>query len=103
MANIRCREEHSQSLIENARRREYVACVEPLNYPNTDVICGTIGCPRPGLVHLDEEEWLAYQQENRRIFDLFETSAVKFRVGENAETIERHNDGTISFRSWRRR
>ena len=103
MANVRCKEEHSEPLIRNARNRQYVARVEPLNYRNTAVICGTIGCTQPGLVHLDGEEWLAYQQENRRIFDLFETSATKFRVGEDAETIERRNDGTISFRSWKGR
>jgi len=101
MANVRCKEEHSEHLIRNARSREYVARVEPHTYRNTDVICGTIGCTRPGLVHLDEEEWLSYQQGSC-IFDLFETSATKFRVGENAETIERHNDGRISFHRWRR-
>ncbi len=100
MANVRCREEHSESIVENARTREYVARVEPLNYPNTDVIYGTIGCPRPGLVHLDEKEWLAYQQETQRIFDLFETSAVKFRVDENVETIEKRNR-KITFRPWK--
>jgi hypothetical protein len=61
MANIRCKEEHSEPLIKNARTRQYVARIEPLNYPDTDVICGTTGCTRPGLVHLDKEEWLVYQ------------------------------------------
>ena len=101
MANVRCTV-HSDHLVKNARSRVYVARVEPLNYLNTDVICGTIDCLRPGLVHLDEKEWLAYQQENQRIFDLFETSATKFRVGENAETIHNRN-GIISFRPWRGR
>jgi hypothetical protein len=86
MANVRCKEEHSEHLNKNARSREYVArIIEPFNYPNTDVICGTVGCHKPGVVHLDEEEWLAYQQ-GERIFEPH-TQAVEIRVSEITEII----------------
>ncbi len=86
MANVRCTGEHSDHLVRHARRRIYVARVEPINYPRTAVICGIEGCIKPGLVHLDKEEWLEYHR-GERIFGLFETNAVKFEVKENAELI----------------
>jgi hypothetical protein len=101
MATFRCREEHSEELLTNPRTRvNYVARVEPINYPGTSVICGRGDCKKPGLAHFNEDEWQKYQQ-GECIFDLYETTAAKFKVGENAETIERHNDGIISFRRWR--
>lgn len=95
MANVRCKEKHSRPLIERTQGK-YVARIEPLNYPNTSVICRREGCTEPGLVHLVEKEWLAYQQKER-IFGLFRSGGVKIRVDKNAEIIERQN-GEILFR-----
>lgn len=84
MANARCRE-HSNDLVSGATRDTYVARVEPLNYPNTSVICGRRGCLRPALVHLNEEEWQNYRL-GVRFFEPH-TQAVKIRVSEKVETI----------------
>ena len=102
MANFRCREEHSEELLINPRTRvNYVARVEPINYPHTSVICGRADCCKPGLAHLNEDEWQKYQR-GKRIFDQYERTDAKFRVGENAETIHNRN-GIISFRPWQGR
>ena len=86
MASARCRE-HSSDLVRGATRNTYVARVEPLNYPNTSVICGRRDCQKPVLIHLNEEEWQDYQQ-GERIFEPH-TQAVKIRVSEKVETIPR--------------
>ncbi len=97
MANVRCKKEHSEDLIIDPKTRvNYVARVEPLKYLDTAVICGREGCIEPGLAHLSEDEWQDYR-EGERYFYPFRTNMVKIEVGDNAETIERHNDGTISF------
>jgi len=101
MANFRCREEHSEDLLTDPRTRvNYVARVEPINYPETSVICGRANCENPGLAHLSETEWEQYLG-GKRIFDQYERTDAQFKVGESAETIERDNDGTISFSRWR--
>ena len=87
MANVRCRD-HSDHLVQHARTHAYVARVRPVGYPNTSTICGIAGCTKPGLVHLNEEEWVRYHTGGERVFDLFETNAVKLRVGETYEEIE---------------
>jgi len=86
MANARCRE-HSDDLVRGATRNRYVARVEPLNYPNTSVICGRRDCQNPALIHLNEEEWQEYQQ-GERFFEPH-TQAVKIRVSERAERTRR--------------
>ena len=86
MANVRCKGDHSDHLVENARSQIYVAIVEPLKYPSTSVICGIKGCTEPGLVHLNKKEWQAYRR-GERIFDLYETNAVKLKVNEESQTI----------------
>jgi len=84
MANARCKK-HSNDLVTGATRNRYVACVEPLNYPNTSVICGRTTCLEPALVHLNEKEWQDYQR-GKRFFNPH-TLAVKIKVSEEAETI----------------
>ena len=84
MANARCRK-HSDDLVTGAIRNRYVACVEPLNYPRTSVICGRKNCLEPALIHLNDDEWQDYQRGERYFSP--HTLAVKIKVSEKAEII----------------
>ncbi len=59
-------------------KKEYVATVHPVGYPDTAVICGTKGCQCSGLVWLTSNEFSDYKRGNR-IFDV-DTQTVKVRV-----------------------
>ena len=75
MAIIRCKEKHGDPI---GRKRKYVEGVEPLNYPNTAVICGLPNCNNIGIVWLEKDEYDAYLS-GERIFQPIGHS-VKVRV-----------------------
>ena len=62
MALIRCKEEHNEPV---GTKRKYVKGVEPLNYPETAVICGNPKCNNVGIVWLDDDEYKAYMGGER--------------------------------------
>ena len=43
----------------NHPSKAYVHGAKPVGYPNTAAICGR--CDQPGLLLLNEAEWMAYQ------------------------------------------
>ena len=60
------------------RTREYVAAVRPVGYPETALICSSVGCEEPGLIWLETSEKAAYD-EGQRIFQSF-TNTMKVRA-----------------------
>ena len=74
MALVRC-EECSKPI---GRTRKYIRDVEPLNYPNSAVICGRKNCNNVGKVWLEAHEWRSYCNKNK-IFHL-QTNTTKVKV-----------------------
>ena len=58
----------------------YVSCHLPLGYPETGVICGSVGCEKPARVWLIPEEQARYQK-GIRVFRL-PTQAAKVKLTE---------------------
>jgi hypothetical protein len=46
---------------ESKSKKDYVAFVNPVGYPNTAMICGKTNCTNPAKVWLDEGEFADYQ------------------------------------------
>lgn len=67
MVLIRCREHKPK---QHLTKRDYVAAVEPVGYPDTAAICGLKGQGHdtPGLAFLDRSEYELYQQ-GQRVFE----------------------------------
>ncbi len=63
MALCRCIESHRWP---KGLKREYIAYVFPVGYPNTALICGR--CDNPGAIWLEKTEEDAYQK-GERIFE----------------------------------
>lgn len=74
MAIVRC-EDCGRPI---GRTRRYICSVEPLNFPDSAVICGKKDCENTGLVWLEAQERRDYQ-EGKRIFHL-NTRTTKVRV-----------------------
>ena len=62
--HVRCDDHEDQT----ATQFTLVAKVEPVDYPNKAVVCGKRDCDKPGLVHLDRDEFWYYQFQRRRKF-----------------------------------
>lgn len=73
MAIMRCRG-HSPT----RAKRDYVAAVEPVGYPNTALVCGSVRCREPALIWLERDEKAAFDV-GERIFQAF-TSTMKVRA-----------------------
>jgi hypothetical protein len=53
---------------------------DPLSHPDSDVICGSLGCENPAHIWLTEDEENAYNA-GQRVFELpIHTRAVKVRL-----------------------
>ncbi len=74
MAIVRCTE-HGKT---QGKSNDYVRFVEPVGYPKTGVICGTVNCETSGLIWLNDAESFAYET-GERIFKLA-TQSVKVRA-----------------------
>ena len=68
MAIVRCRLHEP-----TGRTRNYVAAREPVGYPDTALVCGSVWCQQPGLIWLEDHEEAAYQRGDR-IFNAFTPS-----------------------------
>ena len=44
------------------RSREFIHPVEPIGYPDTAAICGSVRCEEPGLIWLDADELADYRR-----------------------------------------
>ncbi|MEM2941631.1 MAG: hypothetical protein QW304_08815 [Thermoproteota archaeon] len=75
MATVRC---EKCGLKLSRAKRNYVAKVKPLGYPNTAVICGLSNCENPGIVWLENHEYEEYKK-GHRIFRI-PSFATKIRV-----------------------
>lgn len=60
-------------------KRNYVAHVEPIGYPDTALVCGGKYCSEPGYIWLDEEESKNFDL-GERIFDAFVSSYMKMKA-----------------------
>lgn len=56
-------------------KRNYVRSVQPINHPDSGVICGTPSCTQHGLIWLESDEAQAYDA-GERIFRL-QTNTIK--------------------------
>lgn len=59
-------------------KRSYVRNVEPLGYPETALICGSVKCRHPAKVWLETAEAARYD-DGERIFESF-TATMKVRT-----------------------
>jgi hypothetical protein len=73
MAIMRCRT-HPPA----RAQREYVAAVEPVGYPVTALVCGSVRCREPALIWLELAEKVEFDA-GERIFRSF-TSTMKVRA-----------------------
>lgn len=73
MAIMRCKQ-HSPK----GRSRSYVASVEPVGYPDTALICGSVACEEPAFIWLEPPEKAAYDR-GERVFKSF-TATMKVRA-----------------------
>jgi hypothetical protein len=73
MALVRCEECRVRR-----NSKKYIKTVEPVGYPDTALICGTVGCSKPGLVWLTDDESKEYKS-GQRIFAP-QSSTAKFKV-----------------------
>jgi hypothetical protein len=73
MAIMRCKR-HTPT----GRTKEYIACVMPVGYPDTALICGSTVCEEPALIWLEREEKAAYDR-GQRTFRSF-TATMKVRA-----------------------
>ena len=74
MALCRCLKYHSPP-----RSNRYTAYVSPMGYPNTALICGISNCNEPGVIWLNKNESIAYQND-QRIFPGPNNNFTKMRV-----------------------
>jgi hypothetical protein len=73
MAIVRCRRHQP-----TGRTRNYVSAKEPVGYPDTALVCGSVSCDEPGLIWLEKLEDAAYEK-GQRIFQAF-TPSMKMRA-----------------------
>jgi hypothetical protein len=64
----------------NNRKHIYLYTKNPIGYPNAATICGNINCHNVGLIWLTQDEENAYQNNNRRLFDMAGTHIIKVQV-----------------------
>ncbi|MEA1960681.1 MAG: hypothetical protein U9N81_05245 [Bacillota bacterium] len=64
MALCRCLINHGWP---KGHKKDYVAYVRPIGYPETALICGRPECNRSGVIWLDEDEAQDYM-EGQRVF-----------------------------------
>lgn len=76
MALCRCKELHNNPKGRNGNL--YIQVVEPIGYPNTSSICGIKGCPNSGLIWLNQNEKIKYDNEER-IFE-YANNTTKIKV-----------------------
>jgi hypothetical protein len=55
-----------------------VSTKEPVGYPDTALVCGSVSCDEPGLIWLEKHEDAAYEK-GQRIFQAF-TASMKMRA-----------------------
>ena len=73
MAVMRCNQHKPKG-----RTTEYVACVKPLGYPETALLCGSASCNAAALIWLEPPEKAAYDRGDR-VFKSF-SSTMKVRA-----------------------
>ena len=73
MAIMRCK-----THIPEGRKRNYVASVEPVGYPDTALVCGSTSCKAPAFIWLEDHEKETYDR-GERIFKAF-TDSMKVRA-----------------------
>lgn len=73
MAIMRCR-----AHVPKRATRNYVISVEPVGYPDTALICGSVQCREPALIWLEQHEKATYDV-GERIFQAF-TPTMKVRA-----------------------
>jgi len=64
MALCRCLENHAWP---KGKKKEYIAYVKPVGYPETSSICGR--CDNPGVIWIESSEEIAYKN-GQRIFEV---------------------------------
>jgi len=63
-----------------SRKTMYTHRHDPLSHPNSDVICGSLGCEKPAHIWLSQDEENHYKA-GQRVFELpIHTRAVKVRL-----------------------
>jgi hypothetical protein len=73
MVVVRCRRHEPAG-----RTRDYVSAKEPVGYPVTALVCGSVSCNEPGLIWLEKHEDADYQR-GQRVFQAF-TATMKMRA-----------------------
>lgn len=73
MAIMRCKDHEPKRV-----KRDYTAVVEPLGYPETALVCGSMHCENPALIWLERHEKDAFDQGGR-VFHAF-TASMKVRA-----------------------
>ena len=77
MVLCRCEKLHSWP---KGKKKDYIAFVEPVGYPNTSIICGLTGCHNPAVIWIEEEDVHEYNK-GRRIFTV-PTLSVKVKASD---------------------
>jgi hypothetical protein len=80
MAMSRCLEHVPQN---RGGSRIYSHYVEPVNHPNSGLICGKNGCEAPAYILLDDTDYSSFNKGNR-IFGEPDRGYAKFRAEENS-------------------
>jgi len=73
MAIMRCKV-HTPKRVQ----RNYVAAVEPVGYPQTALVCGSVKCEAPAFIWLEDHEKQAFDR-GERVFQAF-TASMKVRA-----------------------
>ena len=73
MAIMRCEAHHPKG-----RKRNYVASVPPIGYPETALVCGSTACNAPAFIWLEDHEKALYDR-GERVFKAF-TDTMKVRA-----------------------
>jgi hypothetical protein len=66
----------------HADEYDYTHCAQPVGYPETSTICGSVNCNEPALIYMTPEDVFAYNF-GERIFK-FPTFEVKVRLNDIA-------------------
>lgn len=74
MAIVRCLEHAPQN-----RKINYSQYVEPVNHPNSGLICGKNSCEKSAFIFLDNKDLSSFTRGNR-IFGLPNTEQAKFEA-----------------------
>lgn len=59
-------------------RRDYAGAVEPVGYPDTALVCGSVHCREPALIWLERDEKAEFDG-GERVFKAF-TPSMKVRA-----------------------